>query len=55
LEVLGVRRASTATVLPLMAMGLLRDLAAQLRATSRFDALNPAMTHPEAQQLLAQR
>ena len=55
LEALGVARASTATAIPLMAMGLVRQLAEQLRATHRFDALNPAMTHPEAQQLLARR
>jgi 2-methylisocitrate lyase-like PEP mutase family enzyme len=55
LEALGVARASTATVLPLMAMGLVRQLAEQLRATHRFDALNPAMTHAEAQLLFAPR
>ncbi|HEV2334778.1 MAG TPA: isocitrate lyase/phosphoenolpyruvate mutase family protein [Stellaceae bacterium] len=55
LEALGVKRASTATVLPLMAMGLVRELAGQMHATRRFDALAPAMTHPEAQQLLAPR
>src|SRR5207253_7887036 len=42
LEGLGVKRASTATAIPLMAMGLVRQLAEQLRATRRFDALNPA-------------
>jgi 2-methylisocitrate lyase-like PEP mutase family enzyme len=55
LEALGVKRASTATVLPLMAMGLVRELAAQLHATQRFDALAPAMTHPEAQHLFPER
>ena len=55
LEALGVRRASTATAIPLMAMGLVRQLAQELRATQRFDALAPAMTHPEAQQLFAGR
>jgi 2-methylisocitrate lyase-like PEP mutase family enzyme len=54
LQVLGVRRASTATALPLMAMGLIRDAARQLRETGRFDAINPVMTHPEAQQLMAE-
>ena len=53
LEALGVKRASTATAMPLMAMGLVRQLAEQLHTTHRFDALNPAMTHVEAQQLLA--
>jgi len=33
LEALGVKRASTATAIPLMAMGLVRQLAEQLRAT----------------------
>jgi 2-methylisocitrate lyase-like PEP mutase family enzyme len=55
LEALGVARASTATALPLMAMGLVRQALEQLRATHRFDAINPAMTHPEAQQLFAER
>src|SRR6266700_3405206 len=55
LEALGVKRASTATAIPLMAMGLVRQLAEQLQATHRFDPLNPAMTHPEAQLLLAPR
>jgi 2-methylisocitrate lyase-like PEP mutase family enzyme len=53
LERLGVARASTATALPLMAMGLVRQAAERLHATRRFDAINPAMTHAEAQQLLA--
>ncbi len=55
LEALGVARASTATALPLMAMGLIRQVAEQLHATHRFDAISPAMTHAEAQQLLAAR
>jgi 2-methylisocitrate lyase-like PEP mutase family enzyme len=53
LQALGVARASTATAIPLMAMGLVRQMAEQLHATHRFDGLNPAMTHAEAQQLLA--
>jgi 2-methylisocitrate lyase-like PEP mutase family enzyme len=53
LEALGIKRASTATAIPLMAMGLVRQLAEQLHATHRFDALDPAMSHAEAQQLLA--
>ncbi len=55
LEALGVRRASTATAIPLMAMGLVRQLAEELHATHRFDALNPGMSHPEAQQLFLPR
>jgi len=53
LQTLGVARASTATAIPLLAMGLVRQAVEQLRATHRFDALNPAMSHPEAQQLFA--
>lgn len=55
LEALGVRRASTATQLPLIAMGALRQVLEQMRATRRFDALTPAMSHPEAQHLFAPR
>ena len=55
LEALGVARASTATALPLMAMGHIRHALEQLHVTHRFDAINPAMTHPEAQHLLAAR
>lgn len=53
LEALGVRRASTATALPLVAMGVVRQVLEQMRRTHRFDALNPAMTHQEAQLLFA--
>jgi 2-methylisocitrate lyase-like PEP mutase family enzyme len=55
LEALGVARASTATALPLLAMGVVREAAEQLRATQRFDAIDPAMTHAEAQLLFADR
>jgi 2-methylisocitrate lyase-like PEP mutase family enzyme len=55
LEALGVARASTATALPLAAMGVVRQMIEQMRATHRFDGLHPAMTHAEAQQLLAAR
>jgi len=51
LEALDVRCASTATAVPLMAMGLVRQGLQQLRETGRFDAISPAMSHPEAQQL----
>jgi 2-methylisocitrate lyase-like PEP mutase family enzyme len=51
LEALGVRRASTATALPLVALGVVRQALEQVRATHRFDAINPAMSHPEAQRL----
>jgi 2-methylisocitrate lyase-like PEP mutase family enzyme len=53
LEALGVARASTATALTLMTMGYLRQLVEQLRDTGRFDAVNPSITHAEAQQLFA--
>jgi len=52
LEALGVARASTATALPLLAMGVLRQAVEQVRVTHRFDALHPAMSHPEAQRLM---
>lgn len=53
LEALGVARASTATAVALMAMGYVRQVAERLRATHRFDGLNPSITHPEAQLLFA--
>jgi 2-methylisocitrate lyase-like PEP mutase family enzyme len=53
LEALGVRRASTATALPLLALGTVRHALEQLHVTHRFDAIRPAMSHPEAQQLFA--
>jgi 2-methylisocitrate lyase-like PEP mutase family enzyme len=55
LEALGVARASTATAMPLLAMGVVRQVLEQLRATHRFDALHPAMSHPEAQQIMLPR
>lgn len=55
LEALGVVRASTATAMTLMTMGLIRQLAGDLRATGRFDALNPAVSHAEAQQLFTEK
>ena len=53
LEALGVARASTASAVALMAMTMTRQIAQELRATGRFDALAPAMTQAEAQQLFA--
>ncbi len=53
LEALGVARASTATAMTLVTMDLIRQLARGLRDTGRFDAIAPAITHPEAQQLFA--
>jgi 2-methylisocitrate lyase-like PEP mutase family enzyme len=53
MEAVGVRRLSTATQLPLVAMGVVRQVLEQIHATHRFDAVNPAMSHPEVQQLFA--
>lgn len=53
LEALGVRRASTATALTLVAMGVLRQALEEVRATGRFDAVHPAVAHPEMQRLFA--
>jgi len=53
LEALGVARASTATALPLLAMGVLRQAVQDLAASGRFDAVNPALNHPELQQLMS--
>jgi 2-methylisocitrate lyase-like PEP mutase family enzyme len=55
LEAIGVARASTATAMPLMTMALVRQLAAELRATGRFDSIDPAISHAEAQQLFPAR
>ena len=55
LEALGVARASTATAMTLMTMGLIRQLAGELRATGRFDALSPAIGHAEAQLLFSEQ
>jgi 2-methylisocitrate lyase-like PEP mutase family enzyme len=55
LERLGVARASTATAITLMAMSLTRDLAQAMRETGRFDRLDAAMTHAEAQRLFARK
>ncbi len=51
LEALGVARASTASQIALMAAATTRQMAEQLKATGRFDALNPAMTQADAQHL----
>jgi 2-methylisocitrate lyase-like PEP mutase family enzyme len=53
LEALGVARASTASAIALMAAATTRQIAEQLKATGRFDALNPAMTQADAQRLFA--
>ena len=51
LEALGVRRASTATAMTLLAADLIRNVARDLLETGRFDAVNPATGHPEMQRL----
>jgi 2-methylisocitrate lyase-like PEP mutase family enzyme len=53
LEALGVIRASTASAVALMAVSTIRQVAEELRATGRFDGLNPAMTQADAQRLFA--
>ena len=53
LKALGVARASTASAIALMAAATTRQVARELRVTGRFDALNPAMSQADAQQLFA--
>lgn len=53
LEVLGVARASTASAVALMAAATTRQIAEELHATGRFDALAPAMSQADAQRLFA--
>ena len=55
LEALGVRRASTATAVPLLVTDAIRTIAGELYETGRFDALKPVISHPEAQQLFGPR
>jgi 2-methylisocitrate lyase-like PEP mutase family enzyme len=51
LEALGVARVTTATQITLMALATTRQVAREIKATGRFDAINPAIGHPEIQQL----
>src|SRR5438874_8334767 len=51
LEALGVARVTTATQITLMALATTRQIARELKTTGRFDAINPAIAHPEMQQL----
>ncbi len=53
LEALGVARASTASAIALMAAATTRQIAEELKASGRFDALNPAMSQADAQRLFA--
>jgi 2-methylisocitrate lyase-like PEP mutase family enzyme len=54
LEALGVARASTASAVALMAASTIRHIAEDLKASGRFDTLNPAMTQADAQHLFAE-
>jgi 2-methylisocitrate lyase-like PEP mutase family enzyme len=51
LEALGVARASTASQIALVAATVIREAAVDIKATGRFDRLNPAMTQADAQAL----
>jgi 2-methylisocitrate lyase-like PEP mutase family enzyme len=51
LEALGVARVTTATQITLVALAATRQVAREIKATGRFDAINPAIGHPEIQQL----
>ena len=53
LEALGVARVTTATQLTLVALTATRRVAREIKTTGRFDAIDPAIGHPEIQQLLA--
>jgi len=55
LEALGVARVTTATQLTLVALAATRDVARAIKTTGKFDAINPAIAHPEMQQLMAKR
>ncbi len=55
LEALGVARASTASAIALMAAATTRQIAEELKASGRFDALNPAMAQADPQRLFADR
>ena len=55
LEALGVARVTTATQITLMALATARQIAREIKATGRFDAINPAIAHPEMQQLMAKK
>jgi 2-methylisocitrate lyase-like PEP mutase family enzyme len=55
LEALGVARVTTATQLTLVALAATREVARSIKATGKFDAINPAIAHPEMQQLMAKR
>jgi hypothetical protein len=39
----------------LVALAATRQIAREIKATGRFDSINPAVAHPEMQQLMAKR
>jgi 2-methylisocitrate lyase-like PEP mutase family enzyme len=55
LEALGVARVTTATQLTLVALSATRQVAREIKATGSFDAIHPAIGHPEMQQLMAKK
>jgi 2-methylisocitrate lyase-like PEP mutase family enzyme len=55
LEALGVARVTTATQLTLVALAATRQVVRAIKATGRFDAIDPAIGHPEMQQLMAKK
>jgi 2-methylisocitrate lyase-like PEP mutase family enzyme len=55
LQALGVARVTTATQLTLVALAATREVAREIKATGRFDAINPLIGHPEMQQLMAKK
>ena len=55
LEALGVARVTTATQLTLMSLAPVRQIAREIKATGRFDAIDPPIAHPEMQRLMAKR
>jgi 2-methylisocitrate lyase-like PEP mutase family enzyme len=55
LEALGVARVTTATQLTLVALAATRQVAREIKASGRFDAIDPAIGHPEMQRLMARK
>ena len=55
LEALGVARVTTATQITLMALAATRQIAREIKSTGKFDGINPALGHPEVQQLMANK
>ncbi len=53
LQALDVARASAASAAALMEASTIRQIAAELKTTGRFDALNPTMAQADAQHLFA--